>query len=180
MAFSRLFLLGLALGAAAPGCAAGAAPLPKLAGTTVLAGCRQGECRWLRIAAVDRVASVRQGELRRIRVREGSSFHPDGDTPTRAAAARIAWQKGERAEYAFCSTARPAYAFPGDGGRLLIHYLDLFDLGGYQYASAGLYMRLCHGRDGLPPARVLRALGYRSGTRSEQVEARGPEAMTRF
>ena len=44
-----------------------------------------------------------------------------------------------------------------------------------------LYMRLCHGRDSLPAAAaMLRRLGYRPGTRSEQIENGDVETMTRF
>lgn len=160
--------------------AAAAAPLPKLAGTTILAGCRQGECRWLRIAGFETAGRYRQGELRRMRARTGTSYHPDGNIPARAAGVKIAWLRGDGTEYAFCSTVRPAYAFTDEDGKLVIHFLDLFDLAGYQYASAQMYMRLCHGRGSLPSERVLRGLGYRAGTRSAQVEGRGVEAMTRF
>jgi hypothetical protein len=41
-------------------------------------------------------------------------------------------------------------------------------------------MRFCHGRDGLSEADALQSLGYRPGTRSEQVEDGSPETMTRF
>ena len=60
------------------------------------------------------------------------------------------------------------------------HFLDLFDLGGYQMGSAALYARFCHGRDGVPEAAVLRALGYAPGTRSEQVETADIAELTRF
>ena len=49
---------------------------------------------------------------------------------------------------------------------------------GYQFGSAGLYARVCHGSDGLPPEERLTALGYRPGTRSDQVEAPDLAAMT--
>ena len=60
------------------------------------------------------------------------------------------------------------------------HFLDLFDLAGYQEASARLYMRMCHGLAALPPPRRLRALGYRPGTRNEQAELASVEALARF
>ena len=146
-----------------------------LEGRTVLAGCRQRQCSWLRVMRVEQ-----ESELRRIVARRGSSSHREGDIPRRAADARIAWENEDRAEYALCSTRRPAYAFPSDGGDLIVHFLDLFDLAGYQYSSATLYMAVCHGRDALPAEAVLRSLGYAPGTRSEQIEATGPEALTRF
>jgi hypothetical protein len=170
------------------GCALGCAParggigqaLPELAGRNILAGCRQGECRWLRIIAVESVARQPEGELRRMVVRRGISTHHGGNLPERAGDASIEWQAGDTAEFAFCSTRRPAYAFERDGGGLLVHFLDPFDLAGYQYVSAGLYMRLCHGRERLPGAAGLRRLGYAPGTRSEQVEDATLATMTRF
>ena len=154
--------------------------LPGLAGRTIVAGCRQGECRWLRIAAVESLARLPEGELRRMVVRRGVSVAPGGRRRVRPDDASIEWQAGEVAEHAFCSTRRPAYAFDRDGGGLIVHFLDPFDLAGYQYVSAGLYMRLCHGRERLPGAAALRRLGYRPGTRSEQVEDATLETMTAF
>ena len=78
-----------------------------------------------------------------------------------------------------CSRVRPAYAFETETGGFLVHYLDLYDLAGYQMASATLYMRVCHDR-GPAGAAVLRRLGYRPGTRSEQTEGEHLEALTRF
>jgi hypothetical protein len=113
-----------------------AAPLPKLGGRTILASCRQGECRWLRIAEVASVSKQAQGELRRMRARAGLSYHPNGDTPKSAARTAIEWERSEQVDYAFCSTKRPAYGFSDRRGGLVVHYFDLFDLAGYQYATA--------------------------------------------
>lgn len=157
-----------------------AVPLPELAGHTILSGCRQGECGWLKIARVESAGAYPQGELRRMLVRRGTSRHPYGIVPEKLADPAIEWQDQDRPHYAFCSTTRPAYAFTESEGTLIVHFLDLFDLAGYQTGSAGLYARLCHGLDGLPDDDRLRALGYRGGTRSEQLEAAGPEVMTRF
>jgi hypothetical protein len=173
MLLARAVALGMLASSAAT-------PLPTLAGRTLLVGCRQGECRWLSVSAFDSVTVLPQGELRRLRARAGSSYHPDGAIPATAAGAKIAWEKGTETDYAFCSRVRPAYAFTDGRGRLTVHFLDLFDLAGYQYSSAELYMRLCHGLGALPSARALRAMGYRPRTRSGQIEARGPEIMTRF
>lgn len=151
-----------------------------LAGRTVLAGCRQGECRWARVLRVETAEKFPQGELRRMVLRSGTSVHLDGKLPTRPEDARIEWEPSDRADHAFCSKERPAYAFPDDSGGLIVHFLDLFDLAGYQYSSAGQYMRLCHDLDALPDEAKLRSLGYRPDTRSEQIEAASVEAMTRF
>jgi hypothetical protein len=158
-----------------------------LAGEIVRAGCRQGQCSWLRIIAADPVGTPDEGELRRITVRRGVSLHQGGgDFPTDPAGVAIEWEEKDQAEYAFCSVRRPAYAFPGDDGGLVVHFLDLFQLSGYQYPSAALYMAFCHRRLGTGRAaepaepEALRALGYKPGTRSEQIEAEGPDVMTRF
>ena len=161
-------------------------PLPDLAGQTILAGCRQGECVWMRIGEVTRVATVPQGELRRMTSRRGSSLHLDGNLPDREADAAIEWEAEERADYAFCSVERPAYAFEekeDEGGRgLITHYLDLYDLPGYQTVSGRLYLRLCHGAEGEAAleTQALGRLGDQPGTRSEQTAGGAPEDMTRF
>ncbi|MBX3561384.1 MAG: hypothetical protein KF780_06180 [Sphingomonas sp.] len=155
-------------------------PLPALAGRTILAGCRQGECSWMRIGEVTRAVTVPQGELRRMIVERGSSVHLDGNLPERAEGTQIEWEAGTRSDYAFCSIERPAYAFEDEGG-LITHYLDLYDLAGYQTSSGRLYMRLCHDVDEeVPDAATLGRFGYRPGTRSEQIEGATPEDMTRF
>lgn len=155
--------------------------MPALAAERVLpGGCRQGECSWLKVIRIERVRSNAQGELRRVIGRRGSSRY-DGEPPRAyRAGVRVAWDRRERAEYAFCSRRRPAYAFPDEDGYIL-HYLDLFDLAGYQMASAAMYMRICHDRD-FNPERLapLRRLGYRPGTRSEQVEGAVPERLADF
>ncbi len=148
------------------------APLPRLENQVLLGGCRQGECGWLRVISMSRVSRVPQGELRRIEIRRGNSPGPGRGRP------RIAWQAQTRTDYVFCSTARPAYAFEEEDGDLIAHYLDLFDLAGYQQSSGQLYARFCHGR--ALSARQLRALGYRPGTRNEQIERGTPEDITRF
>jgi hypothetical protein len=152
----------------------------RLAGQTLRTGCRQGECGWLRVRNVSTVRTVPEGRLRRLVGRPGGSTHPDGAIPRSAASAKIAWQGKDKVSYAFCSTRRPAFAFEDEDGKLIVHFLDLFDLGGYQYSSAGLYMRLCHGLAEVPQARRLRALGYRAGTRSGQLESADVDAITRF
>jgi hypothetical protein len=41
-------------------------------------------------------------------------------------------------------------------------------------------MRLCHGMENVPSDARLRRLGYRPGTRSEQIEAATADVLTRF
>jgi hypothetical protein len=157
------------------------AALPDLAGRVLVAGCRQGECRWSRVVRLERVATVPQGELRRLVARGGTSLYQDEAPEAYGDAVPIQWEAADRSEYAFCSQSRPAFAFPGDDGSYLLHYLDLFDLAGYQLASARAYMRICHDTpfDGEDTA-LLRRLGYRPGTRSEQVEEGDPRDLAHF
>jgi hypothetical protein len=162
----------------APGKApAPATALPDLAGQVLLAGCRQGECAWVRIVRLESVSTTIHGELRRITLRNGLSTD-SGDAP---APTNVQWEARDRADYAFCSTERPAYAFPADEGGYLIHYLDPFALAGYNMSTAGLYVRFCHGQafDSEDEA-AIRALGYRPGTRNEQIENARPEDMAAF
>jgi hypothetical protein len=174
MRFALPLAATLAALAAAP---AVARPAP---GQIILSGCRQGECAWLRMVRVENAGRVPQGALVRMRVRRGTSTHLDGNLPAGPRGARILWERSDEDSYAFCSVRRPAFAFARSGEGLLVHFLDLFDLGGYQEASGRLYMRLCHSRGDVPRAAVLRRLGYRPGTRSEQVEDATPATMTRF
>lgn len=178
----RLAALTLSLGLA--GCAAATAEPSASAsaerpGSVIPAGCRQGQCSWLRIVRTEEVEAVPEGRLRRIVARQGISHYPSGSAP-RNAPRSTRWAAADRADYVFCSTVRPAYAFPDEDGSLIVHFLDLHDPAGYQLGSARLYMRFCHGLDSVPVAERLRALGYAPGTRSEQIEDARPEAMTRF
>jgi len=156
------------------------APPSKAEGHTILVGCRQGECGWARIGRIDTVETVAQGQLRRMTMRSGTSTHLDGNIPDSPAQAEIEWQAADQSDYAFCSKERPAFAFPDEGGGLIVHFLDLFDLGGYQMNSAKLYMRVCHDFDGVPDEAKLHAWGYRPKTRSEQIEGAKAEDLTRF
>ena len=163
--------------------AAWPAPLPELAGRTVLSGCRQGQCASLRVASVERAGSVPQGELRRLVARRGfSRYEFDAEPPSAFdESVAIEWEPGDQSLYAFCSIERPSYAFPDEDGKLILHRIDLYDLAGYQTASATMYMRICHGSDGLPePGPALAELGYRPGTPNEQVEVASPDEIVRF
>ena len=173
----------LAAAALAASIAAAAADAPLAAqarAQVILGGCRQGECSWLRLVRVATVRTVPQGRLRQIVVQRGASLHLDGRLPGRPGQARIAWEAAARNEYAFCSTRRPAYAFPDEDGGLIVHYLDLFDLAGYQLGSGRLYMRFCHGRASVPEPARLRRMGYRPDTPSWQAEGETLDALTRF
>jgi hypothetical protein len=151
-----------------------------LAGRVILSGCRQGQCSWLRVTGSERLSANAHGELRRVTGRHGTSVHGDRALPSRyGPRLRIEWEPAERSDYVFCSRERPAYAFADEAGHIA-HYLDLFDLAGYQYSSASMYMRLCHDRALPSGTATLRRLGYRGGTRNEQVENARPEDLARF
>ena len=159
------------------GAAMAAAPR---AGTIFLSSCRQGQCAWQRVVSFARQARSPQGELMHVVARRGMSTHLDGRLPRRPRDARIEWESANRSDWVFCSRQRPAYAFEDENGAIIVHFLDLFDLAGYQYASASAYWRLCHGRETMPGPAAMRRLGYRPGTRNGQVENIGVEGMTRF
>ena len=72
----------------------------------------------------------------------------------------------------FCSTARPAYAFEEDG-QLITHYLDLYDLAGYQQSSGLLYARFCHGNS-LTIAAAPRAWAIAPARAASRSRAGGP------
>lgn len=165
------------LAVALPAAATDARPRP---GQIIPTSCRQGECSWLRVVSVEPGMAGPEGRLIRMTARRGSSTHADGNLPAGPRGARIQWEEADEVGYAFCSTRRPAFGFAPQGEGLIVHFLDLYDLGGYQEASGRLYMRLCHSRGDVPRAAALRRMGYRPGTRNEQIENGTPETMTRF
>jgi hypothetical protein len=164
---------------ASPATEAPVAEDPQRAARVILIECRQGACQWGRIVEIARVAAGEDGELRRMTFRPGSSMD-DGAEPADGGLPTIDWEASDRNDYAYCSTRRPAFAFPDDQAGLIVHHLDLFDLGGYQYASAKLYGLICHD---LPMeaavGQAFRDLGYRPGTRNEQTRALAPQALLR-
>lgn len=162
MMLRPLLLVGLIL---LPSAVLAQSPLPRLAGRVEISGCRQGQCIWVRYLDVRRSRVTPLGELRQVRLRQAGA-------PYGAPRSRLRWAAEPRTDYIFCSRTRPAVAFRSEDA-FIIHFLDLYDLAGYQQSSARMYMRVCHNRE---PAndRMLRRLGYRPGTRNEQVEGGRP------
>jgi len=163
-----MILLAIAFAASAPT----EAPKP------LLVQCRMMECAWSRPVSNVAIRRTPIGTLRKTTAIRGTSIHRD-DMPSRyRGSIPIAWEKTVSAEYVLCSRKQPALAFRSDG-RWIAHALDLFDLGGYNTASATAYLRACHGveqgREDIETA--IRRLGYRPGTRSEQVEIERPEQL---
>lgn len=161
-----MIALAMALAAAASG------PPPRLV------TCHMMECSWSKPVANVAVRSTAAGTLRKVTAFRGTSVHRD-DPPSRYdASIRIAWEKTAAVTYVLCSRSQPAFAFRS-GKRWIAHALDLFNLGGYNTASAVGYLSACHGieYDAEGIERVIRGLGYRSGTRSEQVEIARPEQL---
>lgn len=162
-----MITLAIAL-AAAPA----ARPAPELV------QCRMMECSWSRPVFNEAIRSTPAGVLRKVTAIRGTSVHRD-DFPTRfEPSVPIEWEKTDSVQYVYCSRSQPALAFRS-GRRWVAHALDLFDLGGYQVASAVTYLRACHDMDYQRPdiERALRGLGYRPGTRSEQAEIERPEQL---
>ena len=152
--------------------AAPAGPEPRLV------YCHMMECSWSKPVSNAVIRSTPLGTLRKVVAVRGTSVHRD-DYPSRfQASIRIAWEKSAAVDYVLCSRSRPALAFRS-GKRWIAHALDLFRLGGYNTASAVAYLRACHGIDHgrADIEKVMRDLGYRSGTRSEQVEIARPEQL---
>ncbi|MEA3051875.1 MAG: hypothetical protein QOG72_778 [Sphingomonadales bacterium] len=160
-------MIALALALAA---AAGAAPR--------LVYCHMMECSWSKPVSNVAIRTARGDVLRRIVAIQGVSVHRD-DYPSRySSSVPIRWEKAPNVDYVLCSRRQPALAFSSDG-RWTAHALDLFNLAGYNTASAVIYLRACHGID-LSRGdieTVLRRLGYRAGTRSDQVEISRPEQL---
>ena len=152
--------------------AAPAGPTPRLV------YCHMMECSWSKPVSNVALRSTALGTLRKVTAVRGTSVHRD-DPPSRYhPSIRIAWEKAAAVDYVLCSRAQPAFAFRS-GKRWIAHALDLFNLGGYNTASAVAYLRACHGveQDRADIETVIRDLGYRPGTRSEQVEIARPERL---
>jgi hypothetical protein len=136
------------------------------------------ECSWSKPVSNVAVRTTPRGTLRKVVAIQGTSVHRE-DYPSRYhASIRIAWKKPAATQYGLCSRSQPAFAFRS-GKRWVGHALDLFNLGGYNTASAIAYLRACHGveYDREDIEKVIRGLGYRPGTRSEQVEIARPEQL---
>ena len=140
--------------------------------------CRMMECSWARPVSNVAIRSTSAGTLRKVTAFRGTSVHRDDVPSAFDESIRIEWEKSAAAQYVLCSRSRPALAFRS-GKRWVAHALDLFDLPGYHSASAIAYLRACHGLDYLREDidKVMKDLGYRSGTRSEQVEIARPEQL---
>lgn len=151
---------------------AAAAPDPELV------QCRQMQCTWSRPVSNVAIRRAAAGTLRKVTDFRGTSTYRDHAPSGFDRSVRIEWQKPAAVQYAFCSRSKPAFAFRS--GKLWIaHALDLFSLPGYHHASAVSYLRACHGvehgREDIDA--VMRRLGYRPGTRSDQVEIDRPEQL---
>jgi len=160
-------MIALILAAAAAG---GAAP--------ELVQCRMMECAWSRPVSNLAVRSTPAGTLRKVTAFRGTSVYRDEPPSGFDESLAIEWAKKPAATYVLCSRSKPAFAFRS-GKSWIAHALDLFDVGGYQTASAIGYLSACHGVDYYREdiEAVLKDLGYRPGTRSEQVEIARPDQL---
>jgi hypothetical protein len=162
----------IALAAMLAAAATPAGPAPRLV------YCHMMECTWSKPVSNAAIRSSRGGTLRKVVSRDGASVHRD-DYPSRFdSSLRIDWKKAPTTQYVLCSRSRPAVAFRS-GERWIAHALDLFRLGGYNTPSAVIYLRACHGvdYDRSDIDKVMRGLGYRPGTRGEQVEITDPSQL---
>jgi hypothetical protein len=140
--------------------------------------CRMMECSWSRPISNVAIRSTSLGTLRKVTAFRGTSVHRDDFPSGFDQSIRIEWEKPASVQYVLCSRSQPALAFRS-GKAWIAHALDLFNLGGYNTASAVSYLRACHGveYDREDIEKVIADLGYRPGTRSEQVEIARPEQL---
>jgi hypothetical protein len=151
-------------------------------GPVKLIYCHMDECSWSRLVSNEFISAHRDEKLRKYVTLDGSSDHRDGNYPVRySKRVHIVWESKPVATYVLCSRKRPSIAFqdrfdPKGKGRWYAHYLDLFSLAGYNTSSAVVYMDACHHIDFNfgDSGKALKKLGYRPGTRSEQVNLSGP------
>lgn len=147
----------------------------------VLSGCRQDVCSWEKLLAVRTIRNTALGTLKVEETYQGTMMSRDGNySDTYSKALPIEWEKAPVQTYVFCSTAQPSTAFKdrweGGSGRWIGHLLNLYETYGYNTPSAQTYMRVCHGIDfnRRDINKVLARLGYRPGTRDEQVDLARP------
>jgi hypothetical protein len=143
-----------------------------------LVQCRMMDCAWSRPVSNVAVRSTPAGTLRKVTAFRGTSVHREDVPSAFDESIPIEWERKAAVQYVLCSRSQPAFAFRL-GKRWVAHALDLFDLPGYHTASAIGYLRACHGvdyhREDIVEA--MRDLGYRPGTRSEQVEIARPDQL---
>lgn len=161
--------------------AAQAAPAP---GNVVMLRCHMSECGWQQLLSRE---IVRRGDgyvLHRLSVRRGTSVHRPNrrGRPTfprgYGRAVPIAWERAASETHVLCSRASPAVVFRSDG-RTIAHRLNFFDMYGFAYSSAYIYLNACHGlgREALEDESRLRRLGYAATGETEQIELSAPEAI---
>lgn len=155
-------------------------PVDPYAGA-IQTGCRQDVCSWEKLLAVRTVRRTSRGTLKVEETYQGTIVHRDGSyAETYSSALPIEWEKAPVQTYVFCSTQQPSTAFKdrweGGSGRWIGHLLNLYETYGYNTPSAQTYMRVCHGIDfhRRDIDKVLSRLGYRPGTRDEQVDLARP------
>ncbi|HEX8194395.1 MAG TPA: hypothetical protein VF552_16010 [Allosphingosinicella sp.] len=176
-----LVILSALLAAHAADAAPAAAPQPvPFAGRTgrvVRLRCHMMECGWHQPLSIE---AVRRGEgwvLQKVTARQGRSVHRS-ETPGRyRRGLPIDWEAPSD-HYVLCSRERPAALFRSEDGTWIAHQLNLFDLYGFAYSSAYIYLNACHGDpEALYDERRLRALGYQPGGETRQIELSAPEAI---
>jgi hypothetical protein len=143
------------------------------------------ECGWYQLLST---ATARQGEgwrLLRISARRGVSAHRprrggDSRYPERySRRVGINWDAEPREHWVLCSRAAPAALFRSDDGTWIAHRLDFFDMAGFTYSSAYIYLDACHGlgREALEDQARLRRLGYTASGSTQQLELSRPEEI---
>ena len=153
------------------------APVDPYSGAKIT-GCRQSTCMWEKVLEIRTIKTVPNGILKVEDSYQGSMLAQGADFPTEySAKLPIEWDRVQT--YVFCSKQQPSTAFKDRGtknGRWIGHLLDPFEPYGYNWGSAETYMRVCHnvdlGRQDIK--KVMLRLGYRPGTRNEQVDLAKP------
>ncbi|PLK25625.1 SHOCT domain-containing protein [Novosphingobium sp. TH158] len=147
-----------------------------------LVQCRQGECSWEKVLSVRTIQTTADGELKITESYVGSSRDDGTGTGAYSPKLAISWEKPVVQTYVFCSLKQPGLAFKdrwGEGG-WIGHLIDPYDTYGYNTSSVRTYMKACHGLDFYRKdiTKVLQRIGYRPGTRNEQVELASPKDLS--
>ena len=139
-----------------------------------LGRCQASACTWLEARDQQTVGSSEHERLVRIALASGTSSHPDGEFPTEAASAPVAWSGATEQVYVFCSPWRPSVMRRlSDGGWQEVR-VDLVP--GAQLPVYGL---ICHpAQDWSAPGFFERA-GYRPQP-GQPTRRRGDPVATTF
>jgi hypothetical protein len=154
-------------------------PFAGRTGRVVRLRCHMMECGWHQPLSIETVRRGEGWELRKVTARNGRSVHRSRMPSRYRRGLQIDWDAAPRDHYVLCSRQAPAAMFRSDDGTWIAHRLDFFDMYGFAYSSAYIYLNACHGLgpETLQSEARLRSLGYSASGETRQLELSAPEQI---